>query len=88
MSTEKIQELDVSLLVTLQILLREKNVTHIAKALSLSQSALSGRLSGLREIFNNPLLVASTSGRGMVATDLALQLEPEINGIINQSADS
>lgn len=84
MSTEKIQELDVTLLVTLQILLREKNVTHTAKALSLSQSALSGRLSRLREIFNNPLLVASTSGRGMVATDLALQLEPEINGIINQ----
>ncbi len=58
--------IDVNLLVTLDVLLREESVTKAAKVLGLSQSAVSHALGRLRELFEDQLLVRS--GRAMVRT--------------------
>jgi len=74
----RLSEIDGGLLLTLQALLREANVTRAAEALSLSQPTVSGRLARLRAVFDDPLLVPSTTGRGMVPTELAVQLRPQV----------
>lgn len=79
---DRLQEIDGSLLLTLQALLRETNVTRAAETLSLAQPTLSGRLARLRELFGDPLLVPSTTGRGMTPTELALQLAPEVDELV------
>lgn len=69
--------LDFNLLVTLDTLLAERNVTHAARRLNLSQSALSTRLARLREIFDDPLLIPAQ--RGMVPTQKAMELQPRLH---------
>ncbi|MEZ4376388.1 MAG: LysR family transcriptional regulator [Polyangiaceae bacterium] len=65
--------LDLNLLKTLDTLLRERSVTRAARALGLSQSALSHRLRNLREMFDDPLFVSGSAG--LVATERAAALE-------------
>ena len=60
------RKLDLALLVTLEALMAERNVTRAARRLNLSQPALSARLARLREAFSDPLLVPAQ--RGMVLT--------------------
>ncbi|HWX02267.1 LysR family transcriptional regulator [Collimonas sp.] len=59
---------NLALLASLSALLEEKNVTKAAARLGLSQPALSSQLATLREIFGDPLLTTSISGKGMVLT--------------------
>ena len=66
-------QFDLNLLVTLDALLTEKNVTHAGVRVHLSQSATSGALSRLRDFFHDDLLVPV--GRKMVLTPLAEELE-------------
>lgn len=70
---------DLPLLVSLDALLTELNVTRAAGRLHISQSTLSGHLARLREVFDDPLLVPSETGRGMVATERALALQPRLS---------
>jgi DNA-binding transcriptional LysR family regulator len=65
---------DLSLLVSLDALIDEANVTRAAARLNVSQPALSAQLARLRELFRDPLLVPSRSGRGMIPTARALEL--------------
>jgi DNA-binding transcriptional LysR family regulator len=65
--------LDLDLLVTLDTLLAERNVTRAARRLNLSQPALSARLTRLRDIFEDQLLLPAQ--RGMVPTQRALELQ-------------
>ena len=53
----KVNRIDLNLLVYLDALLRERNVTQAANQLNLSQPAMSNGLRRLRELFNDPLLV-------------------------------
>jgi hypothetical protein len=53
----ELRNLDLNLLSTLDTLLRERNVSASARTLGISQSAMSHRLSRLRETFEDPLLV-------------------------------
>ncbi|MEK6290407.1 MAG: LysR family transcriptional regulator [Paraburkholderia tropica] len=69
---------DLPLLLSLDALLTDLNVTRAAKRMHISQSTLSGHLSRLRDIFGDPLLVPSENGRGMVATERALALRPRL----------
>ncbi|GLC92751.1 transcriptional regulator [Cupriavidus sp. TA19] len=64
---------DLNLLVTLSVLLRERSVSRAAEHLHLGQPAVSGALARLRELFDDPLLVRST--HGMAPTARALELE-------------
>lgn len=64
------RRLDLNLLVTLEALLIEQNVTRAAARLHLSQPAVSAQLSRLRDVFNDPLLIPAQ--RGMTPTVKAL----------------
>src|SRR5271168_5151945 len=63
---------DLNLLVTLEALLAELNVTKAAARLNLSQPAVSAQLSRLRDLFEDPLLVPVR--RGMMPTAKALEV--------------
>ncbi len=80
-------EFDVGLLLTFDALLRDKNVTHAAARLNITQSALSARLTRLRQLLGDPLFIPSTSGRGMVASPHALALQPELVRLLEQLSD-
>lgn len=64
--------LDLNLLVTLDVLLRERNVTRTAEQLGLSQPAVSAALGRLRRHFGDELLVRR--GNRYEMTPLALRL--------------
>ncbi|EIK95686.1 LysR family transcriptional regulator [Pseudomonas sp. M47T1] len=70
------QRLDLNLLVALEALLTECNVTRAAERLNLGQSATSSALGRLREHFNDPLLVAV--GRRLEPTARAQVLLPKV----------
>lgn len=61
-----LSRLDLNLLVSLDVLLAEGNVTRAAQRLGLSQPALSAQLKQLREAFGDPLLIPAA--RSMTPT--------------------
>ena len=67
-----LRRLDLNLLVTLDALLAEHNVTRAAQRLNFSQPAVSMHLAKLRAIFDDPLLLPGP--RGMRPTARAEQL--------------
>lgn len=81
---QRVGELDVGLLFALDALLRDENVTHAAARLNITQSALSGRLSKLRKILNDPLFLSASTGRGVTATPHALALKPELDQLLDR----
>jgi DNA-binding transcriptional LysR family regulator len=74
MDMRDVSSVDLNLLVSLDVLLAESNVTRAAARLHISQPALSAQLARLRQLFNDPLLLPAESGRGMTATARALAL--------------
>lgn len=68
-----IRRVDLNLLVVLDVLLAERNVTRAAKRLRLSQSATSHALARLRKQFGDTLLVRSRAG--MLLTPRAERLQ-------------
>jgi LysR family transcriptional regulator, nod-box dependent transcriptional activator len=72
--------LDLNLLVALDVLLDERNVTRAAERMHVGQSAMSAALLRLRQHFEDDLLVAS--GRQMVPSALAATLHKPIKDVI------
>lgn len=75
-----IKTVDLNLLKALDALLDERNVTRAAARLSLTQPAMSGMLTRLRESFDDPLFVRSQ--HGIVPTQRALDLAVPIKHIL------
>ena len=67
-----LHKLDLNLLLTLNALLIERNVTRAAARLHLSQPSVSVQLGKLRAAFDDPLLLPGP--RGMLPTARALAL--------------
>jgi DNA-binding transcriptional LysR family regulator len=67
-----LNRIDLNLLVYLDVLLRERNVTQAANHLGLSQPAMSNGLRRLRDLFNDPLLVRTSDGMSPTARALEL----------------
>ncbi len=75
-----ISKIDLNLLIYLDVLLREKNVTRAASQLNITQPAMSNGLKRLRTLFNDPILVRTSDG--MVPTERARGLAPSIRKIL------
>lgn len=75
-----IRQLDFNLLKALDALLDERSVTRAADRLALTQPAVSGMLTRLRESFNDPLFVRAQ--RGIVPTLRAQQLAAPVKQLL------
>lgn len=75
-----ISKIDLNLLIYLDVLLREKNVTRAASQLNITQPAMSNGLKRLRTLFSDPILVRTSDG--MVPTERARTLAPVIRKIL------
>lgn len=73
---------DLNLLTALRVLLEERNVTHAAKRLHVSQPAMSKTLQKLREELNDPLFTRSS--HGLIPTPRAKQLEQRLPELLDQ----
>lgn len=81
-----ISRMDLNLLVYLDVLLAECNVSRAAARLGITQPAMSNGLRRLRDLFDDPLLVRTS--RGMQPTERAEALQPAVRealGIIEQT---
>ena len=78
----RFQRLDLNLLVALDALLTEQNVSVAADRVCIGQSAMSGALNRLREYFNDELLVIK--GRRMVLTPRAESLVEPVRNVLFQ----
>ena len=75
-----IERIDLNLLVYLDVLLRERNVTRAASYLGITQPAMSTGLRRLRELFDDALLVRTSEG--MTPTERALELQPVVRSVL------
>jgi DNA-binding transcriptional LysR family regulator len=76
MDIKELGRLDLNLLVALEALLEERNVSRAADRLFITQSAMSKTLGRLRDLFNDQLFTRSSSG--MIPTPRALQLSEHL----------
>lgn len=94
-----LRSLDLNLLVALEALIEERQVTRAAQRIGLSQPAMSGALSRLRRILGDPLLIRTRDGMQPTPRALALaaplaqalrQIERvfEHEGVFNPKASS
>jgi DNA-binding transcriptional LysR family regulator len=75
-----VQDIDLNLLTVLDSLLRERNLSHAAKVLRVSQPTISTSLGKLRELFHDELFVRT--GTGMQPTPRALELKEPIRRVL------
>ena len=80
MISRKLIRTDLNLLVALQILLEERNVTRAAERLSVSQPALSKTLQKLRDSFEDELF--TRTAHGLVPTPRAEELGKDLPGLL------
>lgn len=77
-----LRSVDLNLLVALNALLTEMNVTRAAESVGLSQPAMSNALSRLRHIFKDDLLVRGPNG--MQPTPRAVALAEPVRQVVRQ----
>lgn len=77
-----LHRLDLNLLVALDALLTEQNVTRAANRMFVSQPAMSGALTRLRDNFQDDLVVRA--GRSMVLTSFGASLAPRVSRLLNE----
>src|SRR3546814_16490581 len=77
-------DLDIGLLRAFAALYAQRNVTRAAEHLGIGQPALSARLTRLRTLFSETLFTPSSTGRGVVPTARADQLDPLVRDLITR----
>ncbi|MCO7218278.1 LysR substrate-binding domain-containing protein [Klenkia sp. PcliD-1-E] len=77
--------LDLNLVVVLQALLEERNVTRAGRRVGLSQSGASTALARLRRHFDDPVLVRAEGGYQL--TPLAVALQAQLGPLLQQLTD-
>lgn len=77
---QALSRIDLNLLVSLSVLIKEKNVSRAAEKLYLSQPAMSRILGRLRELFDDPLFYRESNG--LQPTAKTLELESLLNEIL------
>ncbi len=82
----KIKQLDGTLLLVFQELLRSHNATKTAQKLNMSQSAVSSALSRLRHLFDDPLFVRRA--HGLDPTSRALELAVHLDRILETATQA
>jgi DNA-binding transcriptional LysR family regulator len=82
MDPAKLWAIDLNLLVVLDVLLAERNVTRAASRLGLTQPAVSNALSRLRDALGDPLLVRTP--HGMMPTPHALAIEAPLRDALER----
>ena len=82
MPATDLSRIDLNLLVALEVLLEERNVTRAAERLYITQPAMSKTLQRLRNLFDDQLFVRS--GRELVPTTRAVELEQQLPLLISQ----
>lgn len=76
---QKLSRIDLNLLVSLSVLLKERNVSKAAQTLYLSQPAMSRTLQRLRDLFDDPLFYRTSTGISPTAKAARLeQMLPEL----------
>lgn len=75
-----ISGVDLNLLIYLDVLLRERNVTRAASMLNITQPAMSNGLRRLRTLLDDPILVRTSDG--MYPTERARKLAPVIRKVL------
>lgn len=75
-----LKQSDIGLLIALDTLLDQESVTAAARALGVSQPAMSAQLARLRALFNDPLL--TPSGRKLVPTVRALEIKQPLRVLL------
>jgi DNA-binding transcriptional LysR family regulator len=78
----KLARVDLNLIISLNVLLKERNATQAAKVMFVSQSAMSRNLQRLRYTFSDPLF--TRTAKGLVPTVKALELEKELQVVLPQ----
>ena len=80
MDTRELAKIDLNLLISLQVLLEERNVSRAAERLFITQPAMSKTLSRLRQLFDDPLFTRSS--HGMQPTPRAMELAANLGDIL------
>ncbi|WP_206795982.1 LysR family transcriptional regulator [Amycolatopsis sp. MtRt-6] len=78
---DPLSKIDFNLLIPLQVLLVEANVTRAAERTGVTQPAMSGSLARLRRHFGDPLL--TRDGRGMKLTPFGAALVEPVNHAVD-----
>ena len=76
--------LDLNLLLALDRLIAHRSVTEAARALGVTQPAMSRTLGRLRDALDDPLFVRE--GRALVPTPRALALAPKVTAAVRAAA--
>lgn len=82
MRADDLRSLNLNLLVALDALLAERNVTRAARRLSVGQSAMSAMLAQIRHHFRDELLTRAADG--MRPTPRAIALEEPLRAVLRQ----
>jgi DNA-binding transcriptional LysR family regulator len=85
MDTKQLVKIDLNLLLALQIMLEERNVSRAAERLYITQPAMSKTLTRLRNVFDD--LLFTRSGHGMLPTPRALELEAPLKSALRDVED-
>ncbi|HHX8681171.1 LysR family transcriptional regulator [Vibrio diabolicus] len=82
LTARSLSRIDLNLLVTLDVLMRELNVTRAANEMCVSQSTMSYSLQRLRDTFDDPLF--TRTAKGLIPTKRALELNEALPELLSQ----